>query len=157
VTNFWLFVHLTGLVILAAGIGTANLSGILLSKTDSPAMLAMWSGINIRAERMLILPGALVLLVAGTILVHEEGRSYGAFWITAAYILWVVAVFLGAVVLGRHAHQIHHLATQEQAAGVETSTTAAALARSSKGPAVGMSLNVIVVVFLALMVFKPGG
>lgn len=156
-TNFWLFVHLTGLVILAAGVGTANLSGILLSKAESPTMLAMWSGINIRAERLMILPGALVLLVAGTILVHEEGRSYGAFWITAAYVLWVVAVFLGAVVLGRHAHQIHHLATEEQAAGAETSTTALALARSPKGPAVGMSLNVIVIVFLALMVFKPGG
>jgi len=156
-TNFWLFIHLTGLVILAAGVGTANLSGILLSKADSPKMLAMWSDINIRAERMLILPGALVLLIAGTILVHEEGRSYGAFWITAAYILWVVAVFLGAVVLGRHAHQIHHLAIEEEAAGVETSITARALAQSPKGPAVGMTLNVIVVVFLALMVFKPGG
>jgi len=48
VTNFWLFVHLIGRAILAAGVGTANLSGILLAKTESPAMLAMWSGINIR-------------------------------------------------------------------------------------------------------------
>jgi uncharacterized membrane protein len=156
-TNFWLFIHFVGLVLLAAGVGAANLSGIQLGKTDSPRMLAMWSGINIRAERFLILPGALVLIVAGTILVHEEGRSYGAAWISAAYVLWVVAVFLGGVVLGRHAHRINHLAGEEVAAGAETSTTAMALARSPKGPAVGMTLNVIILVFIGLMVFKPGG
>ena len=156
-TNFWLFVHLTGLVLLAGGVGAANLSGVMMSKADSPRLLVMWSGINMGAERMFILPGALVLIVAGTALVHEEGRSYGAPWIAAAYVLWVVAVFLGGVVLGRHAHAINHLASEEAAAGTETSTAAAALARSPKGPAVGMTLNVIVFVFIALMVFKPGG
>jgi len=84
VTNFWLFVHLIGLVILAAGVGTANLSGILLSKAESPAMLAMWSGINIRAERLMILPGALVLIVAGTILVHVNAIVPPGFTIRAA-------------------------------------------------------------------------
>jgi uncharacterized membrane protein len=156
-TNFWFFVHMIGLVVLAVGVGIANLSGISMGKADSPRMLAMWSAINIRAERMFVLPGALILIIAGTILVHEQHRSYGAAWIAAAYVLWVVAVGLGGGVLGRHAHAINHLATEEVAAGVETSTSAAALARSPKGPVLGMTLNVIVLVFLALMVFKPGG
>ena len=156
-TNLWLVVHFAGLVLLAAGIGVANVSGIQLGKTDSPRLLVMWSGLNIGAERVLILPGALVLLVAGTALVHEEGRSFGAAWIAGAYVLWVVAVFLGAGVLGRHAHEINRLAQDEVASGAETSTASAALARSAKGPAVGMTLNVIVIAFLVLMVFKPGG
>ena len=96
-----------------------------------------------------------MLIVAGSILVHEEGYDYSATWIVSAYILWVIAVFLGAVVLGRHAHRIHRLASDEAAAGVEISATAAKLARSPVGPVVGNLLNLILLAFLYLMIVKP--
>ena len=155
-TSFWLFVHLIGLVLLAAGVGIANLSGIMMSKAEAPGMIAMWSKLNLRAEHMATLPGALILLIAGSVLVHRDGYDYTATWVVSAYALWGVAVFLGAVVLGRHARRIHQLATDEVAAGVEVSTTAAKLARSPLGPVAGNLLNVIVVVFLFLMVVRPG-
>jgi uncharacterized membrane protein len=156
VIKFWLFVHLFGLVVLAAGVGVANLSGIMMSRTDSPSLIAMWSKINLRAEHVATLPGALLLLVGGTALVHEIGYDFGATWISAAYALWVVAVALGAGVLGRHAHKIHAIASSEVAAGAEVSTDAARLARSPVGPVVGNLLNLIVLVFLYLMIAKPG-
>jgi uncharacterized membrane protein len=153
--NFWLFVHLTGLVLLAAGVGVANLSGIMMTKTDSPQMIAMWSKVNFRAEHIATLPGALLLIVAGTVLVHKEGFDYSATWVVSAYVLWVIAVGLGAGVLGRHAHRIHHLASEEVAQGLGVSTGAMKLARSPVGPIVGNLLNVIVLVFLYLMIVKP--
>ncbi|MDX6550865.1 MAG: hypothetical protein QOJ31_1549, partial [Gaiellales bacterium] len=76
-------------------------------------------------------------------------------WIVSAYVLWVIAVFLGGGVLGRHAHRIHRLARDEVAAGVEVSTTAAKLARSPLGPVVGNLLNLIILAFLYLMIVKP--
>ncbi|MDX6521861.1 MAG: putative integral rane protein [Gaiellales bacterium] len=153
--NFWLFVHLTGLVLLAAGVGIANLSGIMMSKSDSPSMIAMWSKVNFRVEHIATLPGALLLVVAGSILVHKEGYDYSATWIVSAYVLWVIAVFIGAGVLGRHAHRIHKLACDEVAAGVEVSTTASKLARSPLGPVAGNLLNLILLAFLYLMIVKP--
>jgi uncharacterized membrane protein len=116
----------------------------------------MWSKLNHRIEYIATLPGALILLVAGTILVHKEGYAYSTHWIVSAYILWLIAVFLGAAVLGRHAQRIHVLAEAEVAAGDEVSTQAAALARSPRGPVVGNLLNVIVLLFLYLMIYKPG-
>jgi uncharacterized membrane protein len=154
-TNFWLFLHLTGLVLLAAGVGVANLSGIMMSKADSPVMIAMWSKLNFRAEHVAILPGALLLIVAGTVLVHKDGYDYSATWVVSAYVLWVIAVLLGAGVLGRRAHQIHRVASEEAASGAEVSTRAAAIARSPVGPIVGNVLNLIVLVFLYLMIVKP--
>jgi uncharacterized membrane protein len=156
VIQFWLLIHLAGLVLLAAGVGIANLSGIMMSKSASPAMIAMWSKLNHRVEFVATLPGALILLVAGTILVDKEGWDYTTGWVVAAYILWIVAVFLGAGVLGRHASRVHRLATAEVANGDETSAEAARVARSPVGPVVGNLLNVIVVVFLYLMIYKPG-
>ena len=153
--HFWLFLHLTGLVLLAAGVGIANLSGIMMSKAESPQMLAMWSKVNLRAEHVATLPGALLLIVAGTVLVHKEGIDYGATWIVSAYVLWVIAVFLGGGVLGRHAHRIHHLATQEVEQGLTVSDAAMKLARSPVGPVVGNVLNLILLTFLYLMIVKP--
>ena len=154
--RFWLFVHLFGLVMLAAGVGIANLSGIMMGKSSSSAMLAMWSNLNYKIEHIATLPGALILLVAGTILVDREGYDYTTTWVAAAYVLWVIAVFLGAVVLGRHARRIHALASEEVAAGSDAPTRSLALAKSPVGPVVGNLLNVIVLVFLYLMIFKPG-
>jgi uncharacterized membrane protein len=155
VIHFWLFLHLTGLVLLAAGVGIANLSGIMMSKTESPQLLAMWSKVNFRSEYIATLPGALLLIVAGTVLVHKEGIDYGATWIVSAYVLWVIAVLLGGGVLGRHAHRIHHLATREVEQGVTVSDAAMKLARSPVGPVVGNVLNLILLTFLYLMIVKP--
>jgi uncharacterized membrane protein len=153
--NFWLFVHLTGLVLLAAGVGVANLSGFMMSKTDSPQLLAMWSKLNFRAEHVAILPGALLLIVAGSILVDREGFDYSATWVVSAYVLWVISVVLGGVVLGRHTHRIHRAASEEVKQGLTVSTEAVKLARSPVGPVVGNLLNLIVLVFLYLMIVKP--
>jgi uncharacterized membrane protein len=155
VIKFWLFVHLFGLVMLAAGVGVANLSGIMMGKTESPSLLAMWSKINYKAEHVATLPGALLLLVGGTILVDKIGYEYSALWISAAYVLWVIAVGLGAGVLGRHAHKIHRIASREAASGAEVSIEAVALARSPIGPVVGNLLNLIILAFLYLMIAKP--
>jgi uncharacterized membrane protein len=155
-TQFWLYLHFLGLVFLAAGVGVANVSGFMMSKAESMSVLAMWSRINHKVEHLATLPGALLLLVAGTVLVDREGYDYGAPWISAAYALWIVAVFLGAGVLGRRARRIHAAAAEQAAAGNETDAAIFGMARSPVGPIVGNLLNLIILVFLYLMVVKPG-
>jgi uncharacterized membrane protein len=146
--------HLFGLVLLAAGVGVANFTGIMMSKAESSSMLAMWAKMNHKIEHVAILPGALLLLVAGSVLVHRDGYDFSAGWISAAYALWVVAVFLGAGVLGRHSKRVFRAAST--ASTPEDEAAALKLGRSPIGPIFGNALNVIIVVFLYLMVAKPG-
>lgn len=153
--EFWLIAHFVGLTLLAAGVGVTNLSGIMAAKTTDPRMIVMWSRLNFKGEHIAILPGALLLLIAGTALVHEVGYDFGALWISAAYALWLVAVFLGAGVLGRHAKRMRRAAEAEIEQGVEVSVEAARIARSPIGPIFGNVLNLILLVFLYLMVAKP--
>jgi uncharacterized membrane protein len=152
-TTFWLMLHLIGLVLLAAGVGVANYTGIMMGKAENTTMLAMWSKMNHKIEHIAILPGALLLIIAGSVLVDRDGYSYSAHWISAAYGLWVVAVILGAGVLGRHSRKVHRAATA--ATTPEAEAAALQLGRSPIGPIVGNLLNLIIIGFLYLMVAKP--
>jgi uncharacterized membrane protein len=154
--DFVLILHLFGLVLLAAGVGIANLSGILTGKADTASAIKLWSGINHKVEHILILPGALLLILSGTYLVNKDGYDFSAGWISAAYALWVVAVVIGAGVLGRHSKQLHTRASALVAAGTETDEDLLKLARSPKGPVFGNILNLVLLAFLYLMVVRPG-
>jgi uncharacterized membrane protein len=156
VTNFLFFLHMLGLVILAAGIGLANFSGIKTGSSKRSSDIALWSGVNHRSEHIATLPGALLLLISGTLMVDDRGYDFGAAWISAAYALWLLAVVLGAGVLGRHSKKVHRAANDAVAAGRETDEELIKLSSGPLGPIVGNLLNLIVLAFLWVMIYKPG-
>jgi uncharacterized membrane protein len=155
-TNFYFVAHMFGLVLLSAGIGIANLSGIRTGMAKKSSEIAMWSGINHKTEHVATLPGALILLVTGVLMVDDRGFDFGAFWISAAFALWVLAVILGAGVLGRHSKKVHRAASEAAAAGREDDEAVVQLSTGPLGPIVGNLLNLIMIAFLYLMVYKPG-
>ncbi|MCW2921051.1 MAG: hypothetical protein JWL76_925 [Thermoleophilia bacterium] len=155
-TNFLFFAHMFGLAMLAAGVGVANYSGIMAGTSKRSSDIALWSGVNHRIEFIATLPGALVLLISGTLMVDDRGFSYDMGWVTAAYVLWVAAVVLGAGVLGRHSKRVHRSATEAVAAGRETDEALIRLSSGKLGPIVGNLLNLIIIAFLYVMVYKPG-
>ncbi|MCW2928702.1 MAG: putative integral rane protein [Thermoleophilia bacterium] len=155
-TNLYFFAHMVGLVLLAAGIGVANYSGIMVGVAKRSSEIALWSRVNYRIEHIATLPGALVLLVSGILMVEDRGYSFGDAWITAAFGLWVLAVVIGAGVLGRHAKKVHRAATEAVAAGREDDPEVIRLSSGPLGPILGNLLNLIVVAFLYVMIYKPG-
>jgi uncharacterized membrane protein len=95
-------------------------------------------------------PAYLLLLVSGVVMVLIAGYPlFSTFWLLAALILWVAAVAVGYLLYTPTlSRQIRVLATSG-------AKSADLQALSTRGTILGIVLAVIVLVILALMVFKP--
>jgi uncharacterized membrane protein len=103
-----------------------------------------------------ITPGAILALVAGSFLVHEAGYTFDAFWIVAAYVLWVIAISVGWGPLGRHTVRLHQHAIRLVDAGVEESDELHRHAAAPLATMLGLLQNLILLAFIYLMVVRPG-
>ena len=153
----WLFLHILGVFLIVGGASVATALGIKMSKSRSARTIAEMSSLSIAAERYVITPGAILALVAGTFLVHKSGHQFDEFWIIAAYVLWIVALTIGWVILGRHSSRLNSHANELLAKGVEEDDALAKEAAAPVGPVFGALQNVILIAFIYLMVVRPGG
>jgi uncharacterized membrane protein len=152
-----LFLHILGVFMIVGGAGVATALGIKMSKSRRSRTVADMSSLSIAAERYVITPGAILALVAGTFLVHRSGHEFDEFWIIAAYVLWIVAITVGLVILGRHSSRLNRHANELLAKGVEEDDGLQKEAAAPVGPVFGAVQNVILLAFIYLMVVRPGG
>jgi uncharacterized membrane protein len=154
--NTLLFLHILGVFLIVGGAAVATAVGIKASKTSHTRTVAVLSTLSIAAERYVITPGAVLALVAGTFLVHRSGYTFDQFWIVAAYVLWVTAISIGWLILGRHTSRLNRHARELMAQGVEQSDELQKEAAAPVGQVFGGVQNVILLLFIYLMVVKPG-
>jgi chromate transport protein ChrA len=125
--------HLIGAFAMAGG-AVAALAAAVTSREGyaggAPARTQAW------AVRMLVLPGAVLALIFGMLLVDEAGYEYGDSWVSAALVLWIALALIAEGVVGRNAR-------------AETPTRRRALYGSA-------ALVLLTVVILILMVWRPG-
>ena len=94
-------------------------------------------------------PAYILLLLSGLAMVFMAPYPLSTFWIAGAIVLWVIAIVVGyAVYTPTLSRQIRVLA----ASGAESGEFRAL---STRGTIVGITLAVLVLLILALMVFKP--
>jgi uncharacterized membrane protein len=148
--------HIVGVVVMAFGSGTAMLAS--LSAGSRPDV-----GSILRASQLELLGGrvttfaAIVVAVLGTWLVIEvEGIEFEQAWISASYLLWFVAMGIGGGVLSRHSRKVVAAAEAAQKRGETTSDALIAQFRSPVANIGGTVLGLMYVVFIYLMVVKPG-
>ncbi|MBA3841419.1 MAG: DUF2269 family protein [Actinobacteria bacterium] len=151
-----LVAHILGVFLIVGGAAIATALGIKTSKLSRTQTVAELTGLSIIAERFVITPGAILALVAGSLLVHEAGYTFDAFWIVAAYVLWVIAISVGLGPLGRHTVRLHQHAERLIAAGVDESDELRAHAAAPLATALGLLQNLILLAFIYLMVVRPG-
>lgn len=151
-----LVVHILGVFLIVGGAAIATALGIKTSKLSRTRTVAELTGLSIIAERFVITPGAILALVAGSFLVHEAGYTFDAFWIVAAYVLWVIAISIGWGPLGRHTVRLHRHAKKLVAAGVEESDELRSEAAAPRATVLGLVQNLILLAFIYLMVARPG-
>ena len=152
-----LFLHILGVFMIVGGASVATALGIKMSKSRHTRAIADMSSVSIVAERYVITPGAILALVAGTFLVHRSGHQFDEFWIIAAYVLWIVALTIGWVILGRHSSSLNRHANELLAKGIGEDDALAKEAAAPVGPLFGALQNVILIAFIYLMVVRPGG
>jgi hypothetical protein len=148
-----LFFHLLGALAFVAGIVVAGVAFEAARRRQQPAEIALLLGLT-RVGVLLVVLGGAVLLVFGLRLVDTGDFSYGDAWIDAALGLFVGAITLGALG-GQRPKQARLLATRLAAEGRPASPELRALLDDPLSRATNYLAAVIVIVILALMVFKP--
>ena len=148
-----LFFHLLGALLFVAGIVVAGVAFEAARRRDRPGEIALLLGLT-RVGVALVGIGALLVLGFGLWLVHLGGFGYGAGWIDAALVLYVVALGLGALG-GQRPKQARRLATELAAAGAPASAELRELLADRRSLAANYAASVAVLAILALMVFQP--
>lgn len=151
-----LVLHILGVFMIVSGAGIATALGIKASKSRRTRTIADLSGISLVAERFIITPGAILALVAGTLLVHKAGYAFDQLWIIASYVLWVTAMSIGWMILGRHSARLNDHARRLIADGVEESDELGREAAAPVASVFGAAQNLILLAFIYLMVVRPG-
>jgi uncharacterized membrane protein len=143
------FVHIL-LAITAVGF---NASYALWTQraSRSPQHLAFaLSGIKFMDDRVAN-PAYGLLLLSGLIMVFVGGIPLTTFWISAALVLWLVAVAVGLFLY------TPTLRRQIQALEASGPESAEYRALDRRGTVVGIAVSLVVLAILVMMVFKPGG
>ena len=151
-----LFLHIVSVLLLVAGAGISTALGIASTKTASTRLLAAFAGLSAKAEYFITVPGAVGAILFGTWLADYLGYDFGAAWLTAAYILFAIAIIIGSGVLGRHARRVARQAGELVDQGVTESEELQALAASPVISVLGIVEIAIIIAFIYLMVAKPG-
>ena len=151
------FFHILGAFLIVAGAGVGMASGLTMSRTDSVRVIRVFSGLSHRCESFVTLPGGLVTLITGVWLIADYPFfDLDEFWLWGSIVLWGVAVILGQGVQGTFLRRLHTRARSLEQQGVETSEELRLAAAAPVGAVTGMVLTVITIVFLYLMVARPG-
>lgn len=151
-----LFLHLVFVALLIGGFAVSTATGIGMSRTSETKLIGTLAQVSSTAEYAVTIPGAIGAIVFGTWLVDEAGFEFGEGWIIAAFVMWAIAVTLGAGVLSPHGRSVARQAAALVADGVHESEELRAEAGKPTIAVLGMVEVAFIVAFLWLMVAKPG-
>ncbi len=154
--EFLVIAHIAGAFLMVAAAGISTAAAVMSGRAQTPGELIAWLSLQRASELFVNTPGAIIAIVFGSWLVSEAGYEFSEAWISAAYTLWLVAMavdhgwFLPFV--RRHRARVLEL----QAAGSNDIREIQASLGSPLAMAIGLALNLSFVVFLVLMVLRPG-
>lgn len=154
-TYQWLLTfHVTGAFLLFGGSTTAGILHLLALRTRRPSDLVQLLRL-IKFAVPAILAGSLLTLVLGVWLVHHLDYSFGAFWIWAAIVLWVIGNYLGERG-GRAQGKALELAETLAAADDEETPELHALMHDRTANLLSWGADLAILGVLVLMIWKPG-
>jgi uncharacterized membrane protein len=151
----WLLAfHVTGAFLFLGGGIAAGVLNALAWRAEKPSEIALLLRL-VRWTVPLVGLGSLLTLILGLWLVHRDGFSFGAFWIWAAIVLWVVAQALGGRG-GRMQAKAREEAERCAAEGDVSTDRLRELLRDPVANALSWASGVAVLLILVLMIWKPG-
>jgi uncharacterized membrane protein len=154
-TYDWLLVfHITGAFLLLGGGAIAAALNLSALRRDRPSEIALLFGL-IRIAVVAIMIGTTLAFVFGLWLVHEAGYGYFDGWIVAAYVLLLAANAMGGAG-GKRDERTAKLARELAASGDAPSAELQARVRDPISLALSYGSGLLLVVLLAIMVWKPG-
>ena len=149
-----MFLHVTGAFLVLGGAVFAGILNFVAMRRDRPSEVVALYGL-IRYAAAAIGAGMFVTLGLGLWLVADVDYSWGDTWIILALILWAVAGALGGQG-GKRERETRELAERLAAEGDAPSPELRARMHDPVTLALSWGSGVVVLVILALMIWKPG-
>jgi uncharacterized membrane protein len=155
-TYEWLLtIHITGAFMFLGGGAAAGILNYRAWRAERPSEVALLVRLISRVAVPVLGVGSIVALVIGIWLVHHIDESFGAFWVWAAIVLWLVAGALGGR-SGRHQQRVLAEAERLERSGDTMTAELRALVRDPVGNALAYGSGLTIVLILVLMIWKPG-
>jgi uncharacterized membrane protein len=153
-SDWLLALHVTGAFLLVGGGVLAGTLTFAAQRSERPSEIALFLRLVLVAV-VAIAFGALATLVMGLWLVFEDDRSFSELWLVLSLILWFAAIWAGQA--GGSRDKQTRLLAEELAAGDNVATPELrARLRDPRTLALDYGSGVLLVVVLALMIWKPG-
>jgi uncharacterized membrane protein len=149
-----LIVHVISAIIGIGATFTFGVLGSLSGRIEGPGAIALLEG-NLAIEKFLVRPFALLLLpLSGALMIFKRGWSTNFFshtWLLTAIVLYVIAAGVATGILTPGVKKLIELGKGGQAGTPEFNRIVSIQQR------LGTTLDVVVIVIVVLMVWKPGG
>ena len=151
----WLvFLHVTGAFMVLGGAVMAGIFNLAALRRERPSEVVLLFRLTRFAVTSISI-GMVLTLAFGLWLVSDADYSWGEAWIILALVLWVAANALGGIGCKRDT-RTRELAERLAAGGDAPSPELRARLRDPISLALSWGSGVVVVVILALMIWKPG-
>lgn len=152
--EWYLFGHLVGVFFLLAATGLTTGAAVAAGRVTAANTVVTLLDLQLRSERIVTSIGAVLVFVFGSLLVNEAGYSFGDAWISTAYTLLILAL---AVDHGFYLRKVK--AARELAVTLGNGPVTAELRdrlNDNGARLAGIALTLLWLVFLWLMIAKPG-
>ena len=154
-TYQWLLVfHVSGAFLLIGGGAVAAALNLAALGRERPSEILLLFGL-IRVAVVSIMLGALLTFVFGLWLVNEADYGYGDGWVVAALVLFILGNAAGGIG-GRRDERTAGFARELASSGDAPSAELRARVRDPISLALSYGSGLLLVVVLALMIWKPG-
>jgi len=153
--EWYLFGHLLGVFFLLAAAGASTAAGIVAGRTNSAAVVVTLLDLQRRSELYITSLGAILVIVFGSLLVDEADFEFGDAWISAAYTLIIISLAID------HGFLMPRVRRARQAAAAlgpnaQVTDEVRSMLNNPVMVGAGVLLDLLLIVFLWLMVAKPG-
>jgi uncharacterized membrane protein len=148
--EFLLAIHLLCAVIWAGGGVSVHVLGRWTLKRGDPDQIVTFNRDAMKIWNVLYPPLAIILIIAGVLLIEEVGYSYGDLWITLGFVGWLISLVLA---IGFYAGQGRKVEAAVAAGGAAAPEAQAGIRRILMVNSIEITILLLVVVDMAV---KPG-
>jgi uncharacterized membrane protein len=148
--ELWLAIHILCAVIWVGGGVSVQVLGRWTIRRGDPEQIVAFNRDAVKLGNVFYAPLALVLIVAGVLLVEEVGYSYGDLWITLGFIGWLFSLAVG---IAFYPQQARKVAAAVSAGGPAAPEAQAKIRRILLVNSIEITILLLVVVDMAV---KPG-
>jgi uncharacterized membrane protein len=150
VYELYLAVHILCAVLWVGGGVSVHILGRWIAREGDPERMVAFNRDAVKLGNVFYAPLALILIVAGVLLVEEVGYGYGDLWITLGFLGWLFSLALG---LGFYPQQSRKIDAAVAAGGPTSADAQAGIRRVLLFNSIEITVLVLVVIDMAI---KPG-